>query len=117
MPWLKYPAWLAAGAYLALYAGLSTWLMGTLSRRTGVGLAGTFPFAYLLVESCAPPASSASHGSSPATASTRYAPVIQLASLGSVSLVTLWLLGVNALIWRALASRAKARRGRRGARR
>jgi apolipoprotein N-acyltransferase len=109
VPWLKYPAWLAAGAYLALYAGLSTWLMGTLSRRTGVGLAGTFPFAYLLVEELRASGELGFPWFQPGYSQHAYAPVIQLASLGSVSLVTLWLLGVNALIWRALAGPARRR--------
>jgi len=47
---LKYPAWIAAAAYLALYTGLATWTAGTLTRRARVPLAASFPFAFLAVE-------------------------------------------------------------------
>src|SRR5438093_1416810 len=43
VPWLKYPAWLLAGAYLALFPGLVALLAGWLARRSRLGLAWTFP--------------------------------------------------------------------------
>ena len=48
VPWLKYPAWVAAAAYLALYSGLAVWLAGMLARRAPLAIA--FPVAFLVVE-------------------------------------------------------------------
>jgi len=50
VPWLKYPAWVAAALYLALYSGLTTLVAGVLARRGRVPLALTFPLALLTVE-------------------------------------------------------------------
>ena len=50
VPWLKYPAWLLAGAYLAVFAGITTALTGVLVRRTHVPLAVVFPVAALAIE-------------------------------------------------------------------
>ena len=41
----------------------------------------------------------------------RFAPIVQLASLGSVTLVTLWLLLLNVLLWRAWRGTARWRAG------
>ena len=38
-----------------------------------------------------------------------YAPVLQLASLGGVMLVTMWIALLNVLLWRALSGRSRAR--------
>src|SRR5439155_3205033 len=50
VPWLKYPAWLLAGAYLALFAGIMTAVAGVLVRRTRVPLGVVFPLVALAVE-------------------------------------------------------------------
>src|SRR4029077_5784937 len=50
VPWLKYPAWLLAGAYLALFAGLATAVTGVLVRRARAPLALVFPVVALAVE-------------------------------------------------------------------
>ena len=49
VPWLKYPAWVAAGAYLAIYAGLTTMLAGWLASRRLVALAFAFPLALIVI--------------------------------------------------------------------
>ena len=108
VPWLKYPAWLMAGAYLALFAGLATWLTGLLVRRSGRSVAAVFPFAYLAVEMLRGSGELGFPWFQPGYSQHAYVPVIQIASLGSVSLVTLWLLLVNVLIWRALQGRSRA---------
>jgi apolipoprotein N-acyltransferase len=109
VPWLKYPAWIAAAAYLALYSGLATWLAGVLTRRSGLSLAAVFPFAYLAVEELRASGELGFPWFQPGYTQHAYVPVIQLASLGSVSLVTLWLLVVNVLLWQALRGRGRGR--------
>jgi len=105
VPWLKYPAWLAAAAYLALFTGLAAWLAGLLARRSGLSLAVVFPFAALVVEELRASGELGFPWFQPGYTQHAYAPLIQLASLGSVSLVTLWILALNVLLWRALAAR------------
>jgi apolipoprotein N-acyltransferase len=111
VPWLKYPAWVAAAAYLALYSGLVTLLAGLLARpgraggpraRTGLSLALVFPFAYLAVEELRASGELGFPWFQPGYTQQGYVPLIQMASLGSVSLVTLWLLVLNVLLWGAL---------------
>jgi apolipoprotein N-acyltransferase len=109
VPWIRYPAWLAAGAYLALYSGLATWLSGLLARRSGVSLAVVFPVAYLAVEELRASGELGFPWFQPGYTQHAYVPLIQLASLGSVSLVTLWLLLVNVLLWRSLRGRHRPR--------
>lgn len=109
VPWIKYPAWLAAGAYLAVYAGLSAWLALGLVRRAGLGLAVVFPFAFLLVEELRASGELGFPWFQPGYSQHAYPAVVQLASLGSVTLVTLWLYVVNVLAWRAWRATPPAR--------
>jgi apolipoprotein N-acyltransferase len=109
VPWLRYPAWLAAAAYLALFPGLTTWLSGWLTRRTGVSLVLTFPITLLAVEELRASGEMGFPWFQPGYTQHDYAPLIQMASLGSVSLVTLWLAFLNVLLWRALAGSARLR--------
>jgi apolipoprotein N-acyltransferase len=111
VPWLKYPAWLLAGAYLAVYAGLAAALAGGLARASGASLALTFPPAYLVVEELRASGELGFPWFQPGYTQHDYVPLLQLASLGSVSLVTLWLLVVNVLAWRAVTGRARALAG------
>ena len=101
-PWLKYPAWLLAGAYLALFAGLTTALAGVLARRTRVPLAVVFPLVALAIEELRASGEIGFPWFQPGYTQHAYLPIVQLASLGSVSLVTLWVLGVNVAVWRAV---------------
>jgi apolipoprotein N-acyltransferase len=107
VPWLKYPAWIAAAAYLALFGGLATWLAGTLARRAGVPLAVAFPPAFLLVEELRASGEMGFPWFQPGYTQQAYVSIVQLASLGSVTLVTLWVLVLNVLAWRALTSGRK----------
>jgi apolipoprotein N-acyltransferase len=109
VPWLKYPAWLAAGAYLALFSGLMALLAGWLARRSGASLALTFPLALLAVEELRGAGELGFPWFQPGYSQQAYAPLIQMASLGSVSLVTLWLAFLNVLSWRAFAGEARLR--------
>ena len=102
VPWLKYPAWLAAGAYLALYPAVACALAAGLSRRSGRSLAATFPIAWLVVEGMRASGELGFPWFQPGYALHGQVAVIQLASLGSVTLVTAWVLLVNVLAWRAL---------------
>jgi apolipoprotein N-acyltransferase len=109
VPWLKYPAWLAAAAYLALFSGLITLLAGWLARRSGVPLTLTFPLVLLAVEELRASGELGFPWFQPGYTQHDYAPLIQMASLGSVSLVTLWLAFLNVLLWRAAMGGARLR--------
>lgn len=109
VPWLKYPAWIAAALYLALYSGLTTLVAGVLARRARVALALTFPVALVAVEELRGSGELGFTWFQPGYTQHAYAPILQLASLGSVTLVTLWLALVNVLIWRAFAGSARLR--------
>ena len=101
MPWLKYPAWIAAAAYLALYTGLATWIAGGLARRARLPLAASFPFTFLAVEELRASGEMGFPWFQPGYTQHAYVPLLQMASLGSVTLVTLWLLFLNVLVWRS----------------
>jgi apolipoprotein N-acyltransferase len=111
VPWLKYPAWVLAAAYLALYPGLATLLAGWLARRSRVSLAWIFPLALLAVEELRASGELGFPWFQPGYTQHAYPPLIQMASLGSVSLVTLWLLFLNVLVWRACTGGARLRAG------
>lgn len=109
VPWLKYPAWLVAAAYLSVFSGITTLLAGWLVRRRGVSLAVAFPLALLAIEELRASGELGFPWFQPGYSQHAYAPLIQMASLGSVSLVTLWLAVLNVVVWRALAGAARAR--------
>lgn len=109
VPWLKYPAWVAAAAYLALFPALATLLAGTLARRSGLSVAATFPFAYLVIEELRGSGELGFPWFQPGYTQAAYPPLLQMASLGGVTLVTLWVLFVNVLLWRGVTGRARAR--------
>ncbi len=121
VPWLKYPAWVVAAAYLALYSAVACLLAGWLSRPAkpaAVGparlapripLALSFPIVYLAIEEVRASGELGFPWFQPGYTQHAYLPLIQLASLGSVSLVTGWLLFVNVLGWRALLGSARLR--------
>ena len=105
-PWLKWPAWLLAAGYLALYGGATAVLAGWATRRSGWSLAATFPPAALLVEELRASGELGFPWFQPGYSQHAYVAPLQLAGLGSVSLVTLWVLILNALAWRTLAPAA-----------
>src|SRR5262245_5254344 len=109
VPWLKYPAWIVAALYLALWSGLTTLLAGGLARRARVPLALTFPFALLVVEELRGSGEMGFPWFQPGYTQHAYPRFLQIASLGSVTLVTLWVALVNVLIWRAFRGRARLR--------
>jgi apolipoprotein N-acyltransferase len=107
VPWLKYPAWILAAAYLALFGGLTTLLAGVLARRASLAL--TFPCAFLVIEELRASGEMGFPWFQPGYTQHEYPRLIQMASLGSVSLVTLWVLALNVLIWRALRGTSRMR--------
>jgi apolipoprotein N-acyltransferase len=109
VPWLKYPAWVFAAGYLAVFGGLSAVLAGALVRMARLPLMVAFPAAFLFVEELRASGELGFPWFQPGYTQHAYVPVIQLASLGSVSLVTLWLLVINVLAWRAWRGTARAR--------
>ena len=104
-PWLKYPAWLLAGGYLALYAGLTTLVAGVIVRRLRLPLAVVFPGVALAIESLRASGEMGFPWFQPGYSQHAYLPIISMASLGSVSLITLWILTLNAAGWIAWRSR------------
>jgi apolipoprotein N-acyltransferase len=112
VPWLKYPGWVLSGAYLALYPAVAAWLAGVASRRSGLSLAVTFPCAWLVLEELRGAGELGFPWFQPGYSQVTLLPVVQLASLGSVTLVTAWVLGVNVLLWRAWRPRAPGTRAR-----
>jgi apolipoprotein N-acyltransferase len=106
-PWIKYPAWIAAALYLALFSGLTTLLAGWLARR--VPLALVFPPALLVIEELRGSGELGFPWFQPGYTQHAYTPVVQLASLGGVTLVTLWLALLNVLLWRAFAGSSRTR--------
>lgn len=102
VPWLKYPAWIAAASYLALFSGLATLAAGWLARRSGATIAATFPLAWLALEELRASGELGFPWFQPGYTQHDFLPLLQMASLGSVTLVTLWLLFLNVLLWRAL---------------
>jgi apolipoprotein N-acyltransferase len=109
VPVLKYPAWIAAAAYLALYTGLATWASGTLTRRARLPLAASVPFTFLAVEELRASGELGFPWFQAGYTQHAYVPLIQMASLGSVTLVTLWLLFLNVLLWRSVTGGARLR--------
>jgi apolipoprotein N-acyltransferase len=107
--WLKYLAWIAAAAYLALYPAFATWCTGWVVRRTGLSLAIVFPFVWMAAEVLRASGELGFPWFQPGYTQHAYAPVIQMASLGGATLVTFWLLWLNVLIWQALRGRNRLR--------
>jgi len=108
VPWLKYPAWVAAAAYLALFTGLMTLLVGVLVRHAGMPLAWAFPPAALVVEELRASGELGFPWFQPGYTQHAFVPLLTLASLGSVTLVTLWVFALNALAWVAVSTRGRA---------
>ena len=107
MPWIKYPAWLAAAAYLALFGGLLSMLAGWLARRAPLAL--VFPVALGVVEEFRGSGELGFPWFQPGYSQHAYAQVIQLASLGGVMLVTLWIGMVNVMTWHACTGKSRLR--------
>jgi apolipoprotein N-acyltransferase len=126
VPWLKYPAWIAAASYLALFSGIASLVAGWLGRpgarsspagvngsrsatASRIPLALGFPIVYLAAEELRASGELGFPWFQPGYTQHAYLPVLQLASLGSVSLVTSWLLVLNVLAWRALRGETRLR--------
>jgi len=109
VPWLKYPAWVAAAAYLAIFPGLGATLTVALVRHARVPLALVFPPAFAAIEELRASGELGFPWFQPGYSQWAFTPLIQMASLGGVMLVTVWLLVLNVLVWRAFAGEARLR--------
>lgn len=110
VPWLKYLGWVLAGAYLANFWALAAWFAGALSRRSGVPARWTFVPAMLLVEELRGSGELGFPWFQPGY--TQHAlPALQLAATGGVTLVTAWVLAVNAAAGSFLVRRTRAAAG------
>ena len=107
VPWLKYPACLLGAGYLALFSGFTVVVAGVLARRAPLAL--TFPPALIAVEKWRASGELGFPWFQPGYSQHAYVPVIQMASLGGVALVTLWIAILNVLLWRALRGGARLR--------
>jgi apolipoprotein N-acyltransferase len=102
--WLKYLGWVLGGLYLALYWGAATLLAGGLARRSGIAARWTFVPAFLVLEELRGSGELGFPWFQPGYTQHAILPVLQLASLGGVTLVTAWLLLGNAAgawVWRS----------------
>ena len=104
VPWLKYVGWVLSGAYLGLFWGLACWLAGWLARRAGIAARWTFVPAMLLIEEVRGSGELGFPWFQPGY-SQHALPALQFAALGSVTLVTLWVLGLNASLLHAWTRR------------
>jgi apolipoprotein N-acyltransferase len=111
VPWLKYPAWVAAAAYLAIFPAIGCALAALLARHARAGLALTFPLAFIVAEELRASGEMGFPWFQPGYSQWAFTPLIQMASLGGVTLVTLWLLVLNVLVWRAWRGEARLRAG------
>lgn len=107
--WLKYLGWVLAAFYLALYWGCATWGAGWLAKRSGVPARWTFAVALLLVEELRGSGDLGFPWFQPGYTQHELLPVLQLAALGSVTLVTAWVLLLNGALltaWQRRTPRA-----------
>jgi apolipoprotein N-acyltransferase len=112
VPWLKYPAWLLTSAYLGLYLGAACALVLALARRTGAPVAALLPPAVVVFEAVRGSGELGFPWFQPGYSQHALLPIVQMASVGGVMLVTVWVLIVNALAWSALAARDRGARAR-----
>jgi apolipoprotein N-acyltransferase len=103
--WIKYVAWICAGAYLAVYWGLAALLAGALARRSGVAARWAFVIALMLIEELRGAGELGFPWFQPGYTQAQL-PALQLAAYGSVTLVTLWVLALNASLLGALRRRS-----------
>jgi apolipoprotein N-acyltransferase len=103
VPWLKYPAWVAAALYLAIFPGIACAVAVWLARRSGWTIAATFVPAWLAMEVGRGSGELGFPWFQPGYTQVAMVPLLQMASLGGVTLVTAWVLLLNVLVWRALA--------------
>ncbi len=109
VPWLKYVAWLAAAGYLAIFWGLAAMLTGWLARRSGIAARWSFPVAMLLVEEIRGSGEMGFPWFQPGYTQHAYVPLLAMAALGGVTLVTLWVLVLNGA-WRHWLEQRSAKR-------
>lgn len=109
VPWLRYPAWIAAALYLAVFPALAAMVAGWLSRRSGFSIAVTFPLAFLAAEELRASGELGFPWFQPGYAQAAFPPLLQMAALGGVTLVTAWVLLLNVLLWRSLTARSRMR--------
>ena len=105
--WIKYVAWVGAGAYLALFWGVAALLAGVLARRSGVAARWCFVVALVVVEELRGSGELGFPWFQPGYTQAQL-PALHLAALGSVTLVTLWVLALNASLLGALRRRSLA---------
>jgi apolipoprotein N-acyltransferase len=102
VPWLKYPAWIAAAAYLALFSGLATAAAGWLSRHAALRSRSIAFCRQVRVGELEFPWFQPGYAGGLRAADAD-------GSLGSVTLVTAWLLLLNTLLWRSITARSRLR--------
>jgi apolipoprotein N-acyltransferase len=102
VPWLKYPAWVAAALYLAIFPAIASAVAVWLARRSRWTLAATFVPAWVAMEVGRGSGELGFPWFQPGLTQCAILPILQMASLGGVTLVTAWVLLLNVLVWRTL---------------
>jgi len=110
VPWIMYPAWLAAAGYLALYPALAALLASLARRRLGVPTALGWPLAWMGLEWLRAQGELGFPWFHLGYTQWNVLPVLQLATFSGVSAVGLFVALVNGLVLAALTARAARRR-------
>ncbi len=98
-PWLRWPAAVAAAAYLACYPGLFALLQGWLCRRLGRRAMVLAPFTWTVVEAARAAGTLGFPWGGLGYGLLLYPSLIQGASLGGVDLLSFWIVAVNVCLW------------------
>ena len=110
VPGLMYPALLLGVAYLSLYTAGAGWLLAFLRRRGGVPLVLAAPSAWVLLEVVRASGPLGFPWGSIGYSQWSLLPLLQMASLGGLWLVSFWVVLVNAVGFEAIRSGRTARR-------
>ena len=104
VPGLMYPALLLGAAYLSLYSAAAGWLLGFLRTRGRVPLVLAAPAAWVLLEVVRASGPLGFPWGSIGYSQWAMLPLIQMASLGGLWLVSFWVVLVNAVGFEAIRS-------------
>lgn len=105
LPWLIYPALLALGLYLGLFTALFGWLVRFVRRRLGWPVLVTAPFAWGVAEWLKSSGEMGCPWANVGYALAREPAWIQMASVVGAPGLSIWVVGVNALVAAAIVSR------------
>ncbi len=111
VPWIMYPAWVAAAAYLALYPALAGACAAWARRRLGLPIAIGWPLFWLAADGLRALGELGFPWLHLGYSQWNVLPVLQLAALSGVSAASLWVGALNALALALLVPRLPWTRG------